>query len=54
MANKDIILVTGATGKQGGSTLGYRAKHDGCQLRAMMRNPDGDAARALQGSAWNG
>jgi len=29
MANKDIVLVTGATGKQGGSTLGYLAKRGG-------------------------
>jgi len=49
MANKDIILVTGATGKQGGSTLGYLAKHGGFQLRAMTRNPDSDSARALKG-----
>ncbi|HVX95512.1 MAG TPA: NmrA/HSCARG family protein [Polyangia bacterium] len=46
MADK-LILITGATGKQGGSTLRYLAKRGGFKLRAMTRKPDGDAAKAL-------
>jgi uncharacterized protein YbjT (DUF2867 family) len=43
---KQIILVTGATGKQGGAT----ARHlllDGWHVRALVRNPSSDAATAL-------
>jgi uncharacterized protein YbjT (DUF2867 family) len=47
MANEKIVLVTGATGKQGGSTLRYLAGQRGFVLRAMTRKPEGDAARAL-------
>lgn len=46
MADK-LILITGATGKQGGATLRYLAKHGGFKLRAMTRKPDGDGAKAL-------
>jgi uncharacterized protein YbjT (DUF2867 family) len=46
MADK-LILVTGATGKQGGATLRYLAKGGGFKLRALTRKPDGDAAKAL-------
>jgi uncharacterized protein YbjT (DUF2867 family) len=46
MADK-LILVTGATGKQGGATLRYLAKTGGFKLRALTRKPDGDAAKAL-------
>jgi uncharacterized protein YbjT (DUF2867 family) len=46
MANERKILVTGATGKQGGATLRHLAGK-GFALRAMTRKPDGDAARAL-------
>ena len=49
MANRNTILVTGATGKQGGSTLRHLAKHGRFQLRAMARDPDSEAARALKG-----
>jgi uncharacterized protein YbjT (DUF2867 family) len=45
----NVILLTGATGKQGGATIRYLAEHGGFQLRAMTRNPEGDAARALRG-----
>lgn len=48
MANQDVILVTGATGNQGGSTIRYLAKHGGFKLRAMTRKPDSDKAKALQ------
>jgi uncharacterized protein YbjT (DUF2867 family) len=41
-----IILVTGATGKQGGSLVRALSGR-GFHLRAMTRAPQGDAARAL-------
>jgi len=47
MANEKTILITGATGKQGGTTLRNLAKRGGFKLRAMTRKPDGDAAKAL-------
>jgi len=43
---KQIILVTGATGNQGGAT----ARHlllDGWQVRAMVRNPSSESAISL-------
>jgi uncharacterized protein YbjT (DUF2867 family) len=45
MAEKSI-LITGATGKQGGATLRYLAKRGGFKLRAMTRKPDSEAAKA--------
>ena len=43
---KRLILVTGATGKQGGAVIRHlRAK--GFSLRALTRNPDRPEARAL-------
>ena len=42
----DLILVTGATGQQGGATARELLKA-GHKVRAMTRNPEGDAARAL-------
>ena len=47
MANEKTILITGATGKQGGTTLRQLAKRGGFKLRAMTRKPDSDAAKAL-------
>jgi uncharacterized protein YbjT (DUF2867 family) len=47
MANERVVLVTGATGKQGGGTLRHLAGQRGVKLRAMTRKPDGDAARGL-------
>ena len=47
MANEKTILITGATGKQGGATLRHLAKRGGFKLRALTRKPDGDAAKAL-------
>ena len=47
MANEKTILITGATGKQGGATLRHLAKRGGFKLRAMTRKPDSDAAKAL-------
>ncbi|MFI2712177.1 NmrA/HSCARG family protein, partial [Micromonospora sp. NPDC018662] len=46
MPDDRTILVTGATGTQGGATV--RALLDrGRPVRALVRDPDGDAARAL-------
>lgn len=42
----DLILVTGATGQQGGATARELLKA-GHKVRAMTRNPEGDAARVL-------
>jgi uncharacterized protein YbjT (DUF2867 family) len=42
-----LVLVTCATGRQGGATLRHLAKQGGFKLRAMTRKPDGDAAKAL-------
>lgn len=41
------ILVTGATGKQGGAVLRHLAKR-GFSLRALVRNPDSPEARQLE------
>jgi uncharacterized protein YbjT (DUF2867 family) len=47
MADEKIILVTGATGKQGGATLAHLSRRGGFKLRAMTRKPSGDAAQGL-------
>src|SRR3954453_17396847 len=47
MANEKTILITGATGKQGGATLRHLAKRGGFKLRALTRKPDSDAAKAI-------
>jgi uncharacterized protein YbjT (DUF2867 family) len=46
MAEK-LVLITGATGKQGGATLRHLAKAGGFKLRALTRKPDSDAAKAV-------
>src|SRR5215472_214498 len=47
MAGKDrIVLVTGATGRQGGSVVRHMLAK-GWKLRALARDPGGDAAKAL-------
>lgn len=43
---QDLILITGATGQQGGATA-RELLAAGHKVRAMTRNPAGDAARAL-------
>lgn len=40
------VLITGATGQQGGAVLRH-LKDKGFNLRAMTRNPDGESAKAL-------
>jgi len=47
MTNERVILVTGATGQQGGATLRQLAKRGGFKLRAMTRHATGDKAKAL-------
>jgi uncharacterized protein YbjT (DUF2867 family) len=49
MANQRVVLITGATGKQGGATIRHLAKQGGFTLRAMTRKPSSDAAKALAG-----
>jgi uncharacterized protein YbjT (DUF2867 family) len=46
MADK-VVLITGATGKQGGATLRHLAKQGGFKLRALTRRPSADAAKAV-------
>lgn len=46
MANERTILITGATGKQGGATARALAG-GGFKLFAMTRTPDSDAAKAV-------
>ena len=46
MADRRTILITGATGKQGGAIAAELAGAD-FSLRALTRNPEGAAARAL-------
>ena len=47
MATDKVVLVTGATGKQGGATLRHLAGQRGFRLRGMTRKPDGEAAKRL-------
>jgi uncharacterized protein YbjT (DUF2867 family) len=46
MASERTILITGATGKQGGATA-RALTGKGFTLRAMTRNPGSDAAKAI-------
>lgn len=46
MTNNRIVLITGATGKQGGA-VARELVGKGFALRAMTRKPDSDAAKAL-------
>jgi len=46
MANEKTVLITGATGKQGGATARALAGK-GFSLRAMTRHPESDAAKAI-------
>jgi uncharacterized protein YbjT (DUF2867 family) len=43
---RDIILVTGATGQQGGAVARHLL-NSGCTVRAMTRKPDSEAARSI-------
>lgn len=46
MASEKTVLITGATGKQGGATA-RELKGKGFKLRAMTRKPGSDAAKAI-------
>ena len=46
MANEKTVLITGATGKQGGATARALAGK-GFALRALTRDPESDAAKAI-------
>jgi uncharacterized protein YbjT (DUF2867 family) len=46
MTDQQVVLITGATGQQGGAVFRHLAGR-GFRLRAMTRKPDGDKARAL-------
>lgn len=46
MANDKLVLITGATGKQGGATA-HELLAKGWKVRAMTRKPESDAAKAL-------
>jgi uncharacterized protein YbjT (DUF2867 family) len=46
MADQPTVLITGATGKQGGAVIRELAGK-GFDLRAMTRHPEGEAASAL-------
>jgi len=48
MAENKVILVTGATGKQGGALISELAG-TGWTLRALTRHPEGEAAQKLRG-----
>ncbi len=47
MADKQLITVVGATGAQGGATARALLRDPGFAVRAVTRDPDSDAARAL-------
>lgn len=47
MANDRLVLITGATGQQGGA-VAHELIEKGWQLRAMTRKPDSPAAQALK------
>jgi uncharacterized protein YbjT (DUF2867 family) len=47
MAENRVVLVTGATGKQGGALINELAGK-GWTLRAMTRHPEGEAAQKLR------
>src|SRR3954469_9908263 len=46
MATKELVLVSGATGQQGGA-IAHELLGAGWPVRAMTRKPQSDAARAL-------
>lgn len=45
--NGHLILVTGATGTQGGATVRHLLKHEGVRIRALTRDPNTSPAQAL-------
>jgi uncharacterized protein YbjT (DUF2867 family) len=49
MSDRKIVLVTGATGQQGGAVARELLSAGGYRVRVMTRNPESEAARALAG-----
>ncbi|KAL1837787.1 hypothetical protein VTJ49DRAFT_3397 [Mycothermus thermophilus] len=47
MSNTKLIVVTGATGAQGGGVVNVMKKTPGWRIRAVTRNPESDAAKQL-------
>jgi len=47
MSDKKTILVTGATGAQGGSVARYLLESGAFKVRALTRNPESEKAKAL-------
>jgi uncharacterized protein YbjT (DUF2867 family) len=47
MAREGVVLVTGATGRQGGAVVRHMLQR-GWRLRALTRTPDSEAAAALR------
>lgn len=47
MAKRNVILITGATGAQGGSVAAHLLKGGTFAVRALTRNPQSDRARGL-------
>ena len=45
-----LLVVTGATGQQGGSVARHLSKNPEWRVRAVTRNPNGEAAKALVSS----
>jgi uncharacterized protein YbjT (DUF2867 family) len=48
MAQDDVVVVTGATGRQGGAVVRHLLS-DGWRVRAVTRSPGSERARALMG-----
>jgi YVTN family beta-propeller protein len=52
MNQQDIILITGATGTQGGA-VARQLLAKGYKVRALVRQPDSEKAKALS-AIWQG
>jgi len=48
MSTKPVVLVTGATGSQGGSVVTELLKSSGLTIRVLTRSPTGEKAAALK------
>lgn len=48
MSGKPTVLVTGATGSQGGAVVSELLKSDTISIRVMTRNPESEKAKSLE------